>query len=74
VSRRAPAQIKAERRRMFCSCGEVMLETTNAYETGSELRAGLGRWLNYYNTERPHSGLAGPTPAEVYGQIGASSY
>ncbi len=45
----------------------------NAFETGSELRAGLGRWITYYNTQRPHSGLAGRTPAEAYGRI-ASSY
>ena len=38
----------------------------NAFETGSELRAGLARWITYYNTERPHSGLAGRTPAEAY--------
>lgn len=38
----------------------------NAFETGSELRAGLARWITYYNTERPHSGLAGRTPAETY--------
>jgi putative transposase len=46
----------------------------NAFETGSELRAGLGRWITYYNTQRPHSGLAGRTPAEAYGRIDASSY
>jgi len=46
----------------------------NAFETGSELRAGLGRWITYYNAQRPHSGLDGRTPAEAYGQIGASSY
>ena len=41
----------------------------HAFETGSELRAGLGRWITYYNTRRPHSGLAGQTPAEAYGRI-----
>lgn len=46
----------------------------NAFETGSELRAGLGRWITYYNTQRPHSGLAGKTPAEAYRRIDASSY
>jgi putative transposase len=44
----------------------------HAFETGSELRAGIGRWVTYYNTQRPHSGLAGRTPAEAYGRIGAS--
>jgi len=31
----------------------------NAFETGSELRAGLGRWIGYYNGQRPHSRFAG---------------
>jgi putative transposase len=25
----------------------------NAFETGSEVRAGLARWIDYYNTTRP---------------------
>ena len=39
----------------------------HAFETGSELRAGLTRWVGYYNTRRPHSTLAGRTPDEAYG-------
>jgi putative transposase len=39
----------------------------HAFETGSELRAGLTRWIGYYNTRRPHSTLAGRTPDETYG-------
>ncbi len=27
----------------------------------------IGEWLDFYNTERPHSSLAGQTPAEAYG-------
>jgi putative transposase len=38
----------------------------HAFETGSELRAGLNRWIGYYNTQRPHSSLAGRTPDEAY--------
>ena len=38
----------------------------HAFETGSELRAGLSRWIDYYNTRRPHSTLAGRTPDEAY--------
>lgn len=38
----------------------------HAFETGSEARAGIGRWIDYYNAERPHSALGGRTPAEVY--------
>jgi hypothetical protein len=33
----------------------------HAFETGSELRAGLAKWVSYYNAERPHSGLGGRT-------------
>ena len=38
----------------------------HAFETGSELRAGLSRWISYYNARRPHSSLAGRTPDEAY--------
>ena len=38
----------------------------HAFETGSELRAGLSRWISYYNARRPHSTLAGHTPDEAY--------
>ena len=38
----------------------------NAFETGSEARAGIGRWMTYYNGSRPHTALGGRTPAEVH--------
>jgi putative transposase len=38
----------------------------HAFETGSELRAGLAGWIAYYNARRPHSTLAGRTPDEAY--------
>ncbi len=38
----------------------------NAVETGSEARAGIGRWISYYNAQRPHSALEGSTPDEAY--------
>jgi putative transposase len=38
-----------------------------AFETGSELRAGLDAWVELYNARRPHSALAGRTPDEAYG-------
>jgi putative transposase len=37
-----------------------------AFETGSEARTGIGRWIAYYNGERPHSALNGRTPHEAY--------
>jgi putative transposase len=30
------------------------------------MRAGLTKWIGYYNAGRPHSALAGQTPDEVY--------
>jgi len=38
----------------------------HAFETGSEARAGIGKWVAYYNTERPHSALGGRTPLEAH--------
>jgi len=37
-----------------------------AFETGSEARAGIGRWMTYYNVKRPHSALGGQTPLEAH--------
>ena len=41
----------------------------NAFETGQEVREGIGRWLEYYNHERPHSTFDGHTPDETYNGI-----
>jgi putative transposase len=46
----------------------------HAFETGPELRVGLGRWITYYNTQRPHSSLAGRTPVEAYRRTGQSDH
>jgi putative transposase len=43
----------------------------HAFETGSELRAGLTRWIGFYNARRPHSSLGGLTPDEAYRATGA---
>jgi putative transposase len=37
-----------------------------AYATGREARLGIGRWIDAYNTRRPHQALAYQTPDEVY--------
>ena len=38
----------------------------HAFETGSEARSGIGRWVTYYTGSRPHSALGGRTPQEVH--------
>ena len=38
----------------------------NAFETGGEARAGIGRWIDFYNRRRPHSALGDRTPEEAY--------
>ena len=40
----------------------------HAWETGSEARAGIGKWMEFYNHKRPHSSLGGKPPAVVYWQ------
>ena len=46
----------------------------HAFETGSELRAGLAKWIGHYNAQRPHSALAGRTPDEAYYQNGPTPW
>ena len=36
------------------------------FQTGSEAREGIGRWIDFYNHERPHSSLGDSTPMEMY--------
>ena len=38
----------------------------HAYKTGSEARAGIGRYLRFYNDRRPHSSLDRQTPDQAY--------
>lgn len=37
-----------------------------AFETGSEAKKGIEKWIRRYNTERPHSSLDDRTPHEAY--------
>ena len=43
--------------------GEVYLK---AYESVAEARAGIGAYLRFYNSERPHQTLDYRTPAQVF--------
>ncbi len=38
----------------------------HAYKTVSETRAGIGRYLTFYNSRRPHSSLDRQTPDQAY--------
>jgi putative transposase len=38
----------------------------HAWETGSEAKAGIRKWMQFYNHKRPHSALGGRPPAVVY--------
>ena len=38
----------------------------SSFETGGDARAGIGRWISYYNVDRRHSDLAGRMPDEAY--------
>jgi putative transposase len=46
----------------------------NAFETGSEVREGIGNWVNLYNEIRPHSKLDGRTPHEAYFDLPLPGY
>ena len=36
------------------------------FQTGSQAREGIGRWIDFYDHERPHSSLGDSTPMEMY--------
>ena len=38
----------------------------NPYDSVAEAGAGIGAWLAFYNTERPHQALGYKTPREVF--------
>ena len=44
-----------------------------AYDSVSEARSSIGRYFNFYNSRRPHSGLDGQTPDEAYAAIGTDA-
>ena len=40
----------------------------HAWETGSETKEAIRKWMTFYNHQRPHSALGGQPPALVYWQ------
>jgi putative transposase len=38
----------------------------HAWETGTQAKAGVGRWMAFYNDQRPHAAHGGQPPAVVY--------
>ena len=38
----------------------------NAYASVAEAKAGIGSWLEFYNTERQHQSLGYRTPRQIY--------
>ena len=57
--------------RLWCSL-KYECVYLHAFETGHALHAGLRRWIGHYNTQRPHSSLAGRTPDEAYNEISST--
>ena len=44
----------------------ALLDYLRAYETVSEARHSIGRYLDFYNGRRPHSSLDDSTPDQAY--------
>jgi putative transposase len=38
----------------------------HAYDSASDARTGIARYIEFYNTRRPHLSLDGATPDSVY--------
>ncbi|WP_425356542.1 integrase core domain-containing protein [Zhengella mangrovi] len=37
-----------------------------AWETGLQAKAGIAKWISFYNRQRPHAAHGKPPPAVVY--------
>lgn len=44
---------------------EIDLRDLNAWETGSQAKAGVGRWITFYKHRRPHAAHGRQPPAVV---------
>ena len=44
----------------------ALLDYLHAYDSVSDARTGIGRYLDLYNYRRPHSSLDGMTPDRAY--------
>ena len=44
----------------------ALLDYLRAYETVGEARHSIGRYLDFYNGQRPHSSLDDMTPDQAY--------
>jgi putative transposase len=64
-------QSRRRRERLWRSVNDECVYL-HAFNKGADLRAGLSRWMAYYNTRRPHSALSRQTPDEAYHQIAPS--
>ena len=40
----------------------------HGWETGTEAKAGVRKWIDFYDHKRPHSALGGQPPAVIYWQ------
>ncbi len=43
-----------------------------ACESVASAKAGIGKWIDFYNEKRPHQGLGMKTPDEVYYGLGTA--
>lgn len=55
----------------FCCSLKYEYMYLHAFETGSEARVGIEKWIVFYNQRRPHSSLSG-LPPDCYHQQGLS--
>ena len=49
-----------------CGAASNTRRCTSAYNSVSEARTSIGRYLDFYNGRRPHSSLDGTTPDQAY--------